>query len=185
MTDIHIPRLRICPICETNDTFRTLDDFKRHMYGSHTDGAFTEAQLETLAEMSIREKESVIFTECPFCGFTLEETSNSGRLMLRHISNHLEVISLMSIPWSMSLESEGSHEMSSFLRGSTTRSMLSWKSTGKASSNLSRSHWDDERGFVLRPDFDSQHDLVLQHFMVNGHRSTSPATPTSPSISIS
>jgi hypothetical protein len=82
--------------------FSTKQDFEDHMRGEHAT-AFPESQLSLMVEKNARPF-GPTFQFCPLCGpdATSEIETGEGEVpspMERHISNHLMLLALRSMPW--------------------------------------------------------------------------------------
>jgi hypothetical protein len=150
----------VCPFRDTDKKYTSTGTFKEHMYEFHT-SAFNETQLDGMLREQERDQYR-LFLDCPLCGFVPPNKHlRSEHLLLQHIANHLEVISLVSIPLSMANNDDKDPSRSSLPTTEFTQSIMTWESP--SSSSLKRR--DDEwGGIVSQSTYEQSDGPVLQSF---------------------
>ncbi|KAH7142889.1 hypothetical protein B0J13DRAFT_556150 [Dactylonectria estremocensis] len=133
-----------CPVgC---GTFDNMDDFKIHVAAAHS---AVISQTEALAQLSKIPDPVGLFDSCPLCGF--KQSNSSSQAFYKHLGGHLEVISLVSLPWAAKDKDDdddlNSRRLDS-IRSSLKQSLVSWMSGSDGQSIVSQRQRDAEWGFA-------------------------------------
>lgn len=131
----------ICPFRDTDEKYTSIGAIKEHMYEMHT-SAFNETQMSGILKNQEKDQYQNLFFDCPLCGFLPDHALSSERMLLQHIANHLEVISLISIPLSMANYDDKDPTRSSLPTSEFTQSTLSWNSPTSSSLKRRDDEWD-------------------------------------------
>ncbi|KAK8139995.1 hypothetical protein PG984_000061 [Apiospora sp. TS-2023a] len=80
------------PCSECQDVFESRDAFQTHCFQSHKAG-WTKRQIEIFSDMRERSKDDAAPSVCQLCSLSMQHS-----LLLEHVADHLEELSLFALP---------------------------------------------------------------------------------------